>query len=386
MDWTKYTDLDIEIINKDTNESTVKSCHRVIVGNASKLLDDLITTLDDGQPLKVYATDECEYNSCLEILSFLYSNNKISVSSIDFILKYQLHTCALWILMNELLIVGQVNTGGKISIEQIEDLFILVSGKSIWEMDIHTSENTLAIVILSSLFNRWVDFNDTEPFPKFVQKIKKNDLIQFLKSFKMCNYCHDIISLLIIEWCKLNDTLDNTDLTNEVVIKNLSTPLRKNWLNSLHLMGNIVLQHENEKIMEMLSANNKPEYNFKYDRVELSTVIIFETSMLNKLHFKLQMENTFQDVGITYNDMCFAAKLNSLQRYHKENVKMSIHFDCNISVSTAQNTNWVHMSGTFKTGVNYCDEIKMYFDMERILGLNDTMIRISTNAFLKLED
>lgn len=385
MDLVKYTDIDVEFINEEKGISVLKKCHKLILGCSSKLFDDMLSIIQDNSPLKILESDCQELVNIFLLIDHLYSGKPIPISTIKCILKYQMHTCAIWILKNEL-------QNPKLTVDEIEDMYILIFGNSIWDYQVSDLNISIDLQtkIIMFLFYKWLNFENGSTFSKFIQNVKLDTLIKLVLFYKSYSNCDNIISVLIIKWCIYHSEYSENDrlkLSKHINFRSLSRPFRLYFMNSLYKMGATVLNYHNIDILNILYRNN---VKFDFDTIDKYGVDKFTVTNFinNPFSYTVNIDNgIFKNISIEYIDKEFKVKLNNLCRYHNEEINMDIDFNININVLKFDSqVFWIHLCGVFKTGDTYVDYVKIPYNFEFILDENDNGFTLKTSVFLKLNE
>lgn len=379
----QFSDIVLIISNIKNNIITRIPCHKYMLSNSSYLFKDIISVIsDEEKEFNLYVNDDEESSDIVHIINFIYgTHDYVPLDCIKTIIKSQFNTAASWILKNKL---------HDVKPEDVEDLYILVTKKNLWELD----TNNYRQPVLEHLFNIWTNFNGTKCYNGFVMNIDSFSLLALIKSYKQHNKCHDIISILVIKYIFYNrDNIEvlkrSEKIVEEIDFKFLSKSLRRNWLNNLNLMGYNIMKKENDKIIELLLTKNTHSYSF--DSNDMMVKRIFDADDIDNIYVSIPIENTFYNLEIKYTDNKFSAKLNDLNRYSLEGVEVDVIADININIIANNYPHWVHITGNFKSLPVVEDTLYHHYPREQFNNVNEddimyhdtTIIKIITTVFLK---
>ena len=380
---TEFSDLDVVIIDTSSNTTIKRPCHKYILSKSSHLFKDIISVMNVDDPvMNVYVNDKDEMFKVMDLLSFVYDSKKsICLECIDVILKYQINAAADWLLQNKL---SEIE-----SCTDIENLCILATNKCLWRSN--CDDHMHIRPILLHLFISWCDFNNTKRNDDIIRNIGFEALFELIKYYKEQNKCHDILSVLVIKWVLFHEgSTNNIKLVDEINFKCLSKSMRRHWMKSLHKMGESIMKHENEKIIELLTR--KIPNVFKFDSVDLKTKTMFDFSEIDDVYILIPINDTFYNMEIRYFDNKFVVKLNDLNRYNLEGVEMNVDVDVKINVIANNYPHWLRITGALTSFPTVVSELTYVYDRVNFDNANEddiiyqdaNIVKIITDVLLKI--
>lgn len=369
----RYSDIKIIFINIENNDTIIKNLHKIILANASELLDDMMSVDSTNKSL----TFTFENKKCIEnaekVIDYIYKKSKLDIDCIYFILKYQFHECAHYILSN-------MNTFN-INVTQIEQLYSCATKNYLWNPN---KECALRHRILSEMFKDCTNFTDSNDklYHEFIERIDPTMLLHLIKEYRDTNKCMDIASVLVCKWFSSPyvtfEQSQVTQIVDQIPMHSLSRCLRRYWIENIHHMK-AIYKYEINKIVNLIEMKDGPTFDF--DNIEVTdSYTCKREDIFNGFLKQSDILHTFYHLVIEYKNREFIIRLNGMNRYISEKVYMDAEIECNIILGDP-GPQWI----TIKGAINNNQEYIIYpYDLEDFINDHSEFnMRHSTYIALK---